>query len=277
MNVKHQIRTGAKETNTSNVQAPLWHQRKKLIRLNWELYLLAFIPVVWLLIFRYYPMYGNIIAFKRYIPSLGIWNSPWAGLSQFQRFFSSFRFTTVLQNTIILSVYQMLVGFPIPIILALMIHHCPMWKYKRTVQLITYAPHFISVVVIVGIIFKLLAPGIGVIPVILKNIGLSEPNFLGSPSWFRHVYVWSNVWQQMGWGSIIYLAALSGIDPELYEAAKVDGANIWRRIRHIDLPGIAPTITIILILRVGYLNNSTFRRVFQRYYGTAPSKYHAGE
>jgi len=206
-------------------------------------------------------MYGNIIAFKRFIPSKGILGSDWVGLANFERFFSSYRFKTILWNTVALSLYQLAVGFPIPIILAVLVHYCPGRYYKKSVQMVTYAPHFISVVVMVGIIFKLLAPGIGVIPVLLKKIGLGEPNFLGSASWFRDVFVWTEVWQRMGWGSIIYLAALSSIDPELYEAARVDGANIWKRIRHIDLPGIAPTITILLILQIGRVLNVGFEKV----------------
>jgi ABC-type polysaccharide transport system permease subunit len=236
-------------------------ERRRNISANWELYLLCLVPVVWLLIFMYWPMYGNIIAFKRFVPNLGILGSKWAGLANFERFFSSFRFHAILWNTVALSLYQLVASFPIPIILAVMVHYCPLPGFKRGVQLVTYAPHFISVVVMVGIIFKLLAPGIGVIPVAIEGLGFQEPNFLGSTAWFRDVYVWSEIWQRMGWGSIIYLAALSAIDPELYEAAKVDGANVWRRIRHIDLPGIAPTITILLILQVGRVLNVGFEKV----------------
>ena len=239
----------------------LRRQKRNQIRENWELYLLVGVPVVWLLIFMYWPMYGNIIAFKRFVPALGIWGSEWAGLANFERFFNSFRFSQILWNTIALSLYQLAFQFPIPIFLAILIHYCPLPRYKRTVQLISYAPHFISVVVITGIIFKLLAPGLGIVPVMLEALGISAPNFLGSTAWFRDVYVWSEVWQRMGWGSIIYLAALSAIDPELYEAARVDGASIWRRIRHIDLPGIAPTIIILLILQAGQILNVGFEKV----------------
>ncbi len=236
-------------------------QRRSRIIANWELYLFVLLPIIWLLIFMYWPMYGNVIAFKRFVPSLGIWGSEWIGLDNFERFFTSYRFGSIVWNTIALSLYQLAVGFPIPIVLAILIQHCPLPRYKKTVQLISYAPHFISVVVITGIIFKLLAPGIGIIPILLESLGIPEPNFLGSADWFRDVYVWSEVWQRMGWGSIIYLAALSAIDPELYEAARVDGANIWQRIRHIDIPGIAPTIIILLILQSGQVLNVGFEKV----------------
>ena len=232
------------------------------IAINWELYLLILIPVVWLLIFMYYPMYGNIIAFKKFVPSRGITGSPWVGFANFTRFFRAYKFSNIMLNTLIINVYQVLVGFPVPIILALLIHYCPFPRYKRTVQMITYSPHFISVVVMVGIIYKLLAPRIGLVNTALATIGLNEANFLGSAQWFRHVYVWTGVWQGMGWGTIIYLAALAGIDTQLHESAKVDGANIWQRMWHIDLPGIAPTVIILLILRTGQMLNVGFEKVF---------------
>lgn len=244
-----------------DLQAIIKRQRRSKIRENWELYVLIAIPLVWILIFKYWPMYGNIIAFKRFTPSMGIWGSEWVGLANFERFFNSFRFWPIIWNTVALSLYQLVAGFPIPILLAVLIHYCPFPKYKRTVQLISYAPHFISVVVITGIIFKLLAPGMGIIPVFLEAVGIDPPNFLGSAAWFRDIYVWSEVWQRMGWSSIIYLAALSAIDPELYEAARVDGASIWQRIRHIDLPGIAPTIIILLILSSGRILDVGFEKV----------------
>jgi putative aldouronate transport system permease protein len=234
----------------------------KHVSMNWELYLLVLLPLVWLLIFMYVPMYGNIIAFKKFVPNLGIMKSPWVGVANFTRFFRSYKFANILANTLVINVYQLLVGFPVPIVLALLIHYCPFPRYKRTVQMITYAPHFISVVVMVGIIFKLLAPRIGIVNMLLAKASIPEVNFLGSALWFRHVYVLTGVWQNMGWGTIIYLAALSGIDPQLHESAKVDGANIWRRMWHIDIPGIAPTVIILLILRTGQMLNVGFEKVF---------------
>lgn len=244
-----------------DLKAIVRRQKRNRVRENWELYLLVALPVIWLLIFMYWPMYGNVIAFKRFVPQLGILGSEWVGFANFQRFFTSFRFTQVVWNTVALSLYQLLVQFPIPILLAILIHYCPLPRYKRTVQLISYAPHFISVVVITGIIFKLLAPGLGIIPMLIEALGFEAPNFLGSAAWFRDVYVWSEIWQRMGWGSIIYIAALSAVDPELYEAARVDGASIWQRIRHIDIPSIAPTIIILLILQAGRILSVGFEKV----------------
>ena len=237
--------------------------RWKDIAVNWELYLLVLPPLVWLFLFLYFPMYGNIIAFKRFTPNLGILGSPWVGFANFTRFFAAYRSFNIIFNTLIINVYEVAVGFPIPIFLALLIHYCPFARYKRTVQMVSYAPHFISVVVMVGLIFKLLAPRIGIVNMILAALGVEvEANFLGSAGWFRHVYVWTGVWQGMGWGTIIYLAALAGVDPQLHESAKVDGANIWQRMAHIDIPGIAPTVIILLILRTGQMLNVGFEKVF---------------
>ena len=232
------------------------------ISVNWELYLLMLIPVAWLILFLYVPMYGNIISFKKFIPAKGISGSPWIGIANFTRFFRSYRFRIVMVNTLVINVYQVVVGFPMPIILALLLHYCPAFRYKKTVQMVTYAPHFISVVVMVGIIFKLLSQRIGIVNILLSGLGLEEANFLGSAKLFRHVYVWTGIWQEMGWGSIIYLAALAGVAPELHESAKVDGANIWQRMWHIDIPGIAPTVIILLILRVGRMLFVGFEKIF---------------
>ncbi len=232
------------------------------ISVNWELYLFVLMPIAWLLIFMYYPMYGNIIAFKRFIPARGILGSPWIGFTNFTRFFRSYKFAQIFWNTFIINVYGVVAAFPIPIILALLIHYCPFPRYKRVVQMVTYAPHFISMVVMVGIIFKLLGPRIGLVNTALRTLGFREVDFLGAASMFRHVFVWTGIWQTMGWGTIIYLAALAGVDPELHESAKVDGANIWQRMRHIDLPGIAPTVIILLILRIGRMLFVGFEKVF---------------
>jgi multiple sugar transport system permease protein/putative aldouronate transport system permease protein len=234
---------------------------RRKVFLNWQLYLLVLIPVTWILIFRYIPMYGAQIAFKRFNPNLGIWSSPWIGFSNFIRFLSSYNFGDILRNTIVLNVYELAAGFPIPIMLAILIHYCPAPRFKRTVQMVTYAPHFISTVVMVGIIFKLFAVRNGIVNAGLDAIGLDPVNFLGSPGAFPHLYVWTGVWQSMGWGTIIYLAALSGVDPELHNSAKADGANIWQRIWYIDLPGIMPTLVILLILKSGQLLDIGFEKV----------------
>lgn len=240
--------------------------RKKIkwkdISKNWELYIFVALPLIWLFIFMYYPMYGNVIAFKRFNPNRGILGSPWVGLANFQRFFNSYKFAQIMWNTFIINIYEVLAAFPIPIALALLIHYCPFPRYKKVVQMVTYAPHFISVVVMVGIIFKLLGPRIGLVNTILREIGIGEIDFLGRAGRFRHVFVWTGIWQRTGWGTIIYLAALSGVDPELHESAKVDGANIWRRMWHIDIPGIGPTVIILLILRLGRMLFVGFEKIF---------------
>lgn len=238
------------------------HYKWRQVTTNWQLYLLCLLPIAWLIIFMYLPMYGNLIAFKRYVPTQGILGSPWVGFANFTRFFKSYRFFQVLWNTFYLNIYDLIVGFPLPIILAIVLHYMPIARYKKTVQMVTYAPHFISTVVMVGIIFKLATTRIGLVNVLLANLGLPEVNFLGSSQLFPHVYVWTNVWQQMGWGTIIYLAALSSVDPELHESATVDGANIWQRLRHIDIPGILPTVIILLILRTGMILQVGFEKVF---------------
>ena len=250
-------------TDSVRVTAPTpRHVKWRKVAVNWQLYLLCLLPIAWLIIFMYIPMYGNLIAFKRYVPSLGILGSPWVGFDNFLRFFQSYRFFQVLGNTFYLSFYDLVVGFPIPIGLAIVLHYMPIARYKKTVQMVTYAPHFISTVVMVGIIFKLGSQRIGVVNVLLTAVGLPEVNFLGSAQLFGHVFVWTNVWQQMGWGTIIYLAALSSVDPELHESATVDGASIWQRIRHIDFPSILPTVIILLILRTGFILQVGFEKVF---------------
>lgn len=235
--------------------------RWKDISVNWELYLLVALPLIWLFIFMYYPMYGTIIAFKRFVPSQGILDSPWVGLANFTRFFRSYKFLRILWNTLAINIYDVVAAFPIPIILALLIHYCPLPRYKRAVQMVAYAPHFISVVVMVGIIFKVFGPRVGLVAQIFRAVGMAEINFLGRPDLFRDLFVWTGIWQSMGWGTIIYLAALSGVAPELHESAKVDGAGIWQRMWHIDIPGIAPTVIILLILCLGYMLYVGFEKI----------------
>jgi putative aldouronate transport system permease protein len=232
------------------------------VSLNWELYLMALIPVVWLVVFMYVPMYGNVLAFKTFNAAKGILGSDWVGWANFERFFRSYNFREILWNTFYLNAYDLVVGFPIPIILALILNYAPSQGFKKTVQMVTYAPHFISTVVMVGIIFKLFADRIGLINLGLRALGLPEAGFLADPAWFSHVYVWTGIWQNMGWGTIIYLAALSAVDPQLHESARVDGATIWQRIWHIDIPGILPVIVILLILRSGQILNIGFEKIF---------------
>ncbi|MEG2087803.1 MAG: ABC transporter permease subunit [Angelakisella sp.] len=227
------------------------------------MYLLILPAVIYLLVFCYQPMYGVLIAFKDFKPSLGVWGSPWVGLKHFIKFFNSESFMRTLSNTLLVSIYSLLAGFPIPILLALAMNAVNVKWFKKIVQTVTYAPHFISVVVIVGMIDLLFSPGAsGLVNNFLGLFGVEPIFFLGKSEYFRHLYVWSGVWQGMGWGSIIYLAALAGVDPSLHEAAEIDGASRLQRMWHIDLPCILPTVVIMLILNAGKVMNVGFEKVF---------------
>ncbi|SDD49456.1 putative aldouronate transport system permease protein [Paenibacillus sp. UNCCL117] len=232
------------------------------IRKNWDLYLLIAPVVAFFLIFEYGPMYGVQIAFKNFIATKGIWGSPWVGLRHFERFFESYYFWRLLQNTLEIGLFQLLVGFPVPILLALMINEVRSRKFSRFVQTVTYAPHFLSTVVMVGILMIFLSSQTGLLNKLIVWASGEPISFLTEPVWFKSIYVLSGVWQQMGWSSIIYLAALTGIDPQQHEAARVDGATRWQRIWHVNLPGIMPTITILLILNMGSLLSVGFEKVY---------------
>lgn len=237
----------------------------KMARKNYQLYLIILPVVAYFLVFCYQPMYGLLISFKDYLPTQGIWGSPWTshnGLGHFYRFFNSYNFVTVIANTLGISLYSLVVGFPLPILLALMLNEVPVVRFKKLIQTVTYAPYFISTVVIVGILKAFLSPNSGVVNVLFRMIGAESINFLGEPSMFKTIYVVSGLWQNLGWNSIIFLAALSGVDPELYEAAVIDGASRMKKIWHIDLPGILPTITIVFLLNVGSIMNVGFEKVF---------------
>ena len=226
-----------------------------------ELYLMMLLPLVWYGIFIYAPMYGIQIAFRDYMPSKGFWGSTFVGLRHFSRFFNSFYFTRVLKNTLGINFYSLLVGFPIPIIFALLLNELPSVRYKKLVQNVTYMPHFLSTVVVVSIINMLLAIDNGVVNSFLKALGKPAQNFLINPSYFWHIFVWSGVWENMGWNAIIYIAALAGVDVGLYEAATIDGASRWQKIRYISIPCIMPTIIIMLLLRCGQIMNIGYEKV----------------
>ena len=232
------------------------------IKKNWELYLLIAPVIIWYIIFCYAPMYGIQIAFKDYMASRGIWGSPWAGIRHFERFFNSYYFKRLIRNTIGISLYSLAVGFPVPIILALMINELKGKRFKKVVQTVTYAPHFLSTVVLAGMLFVFLDPKTGLINAIRNAFGEESISFMLEPSMFKSIYVLSDVWQSMGWNSIIYIASLSGIDPELHEAAIVDGAGRLQRIWHINLPGIIPTVIILLIMNAGSIMSVGFEKVF---------------
>ena len=207
-------------------------------------------------------MYGVILAFKDFKPSLGIMGSPWAGMKYFERFFNSYLFSTTLKNTIILSLYNILVTFPLPILLALCINQMRARSYRKVFQVVTYLPHFISTVVLVGLLIIVMSPSVGIIGNLARLFGVQPINFMGMPAAFSHLYVWSDVWQNTGWDSIIYLAALSAVDPTLYEVATVDGASKFQKLRYIDLPMILPTMITLLILRSGNIMSIAFEKIY---------------
>lgn len=236
----------------------------KRIMENWQLYVLILPALVYLVIFAYGPMLGITIAFKDFKPHKGIFGSDWVGLKHFERFFAMNKFKLAFKNTITLSLYSLIAGFPLPIILAMLLNSCPYLRLKKTVQTVTYAPHFISMVVIVGMLRVFFSPTTGLIGHILRAMGLIDGPLmvLTDPGAFAHMYVWSGVWQGMGWSSIIYLGALTGVDPSLHESAVIDGANKLQRILHIDLPAITPTIVVLLVLNCGSIMNVGFEKVF---------------
>ncbi|MCK4515232.1 MAG: sugar ABC transporter permease, partial [Spirochaetaceae bacterium] len=234
----------------------------KRIRRNWRLWLILLPPLVYLVVFKYVPLYGLQIAFKDFYASRGIWGSPWVGFARFRQFFGSYYFLRVLKNTVGLSFYQIFVGFPFPIILAISLNEMRVRRYRRVIQMVTYMPHFISMVVLVSMIQLFLNPHFGFIPILLERVGIPVGNPLGVPQYFKTIFVFSGIWQNMGYQSIIYMAALSTIDPTLHEAAIIDGATRMQRIRHIDIPGILPTAVIILILRIGKTMQLGFEKVY---------------
>ncbi len=234
------------------------------IRKNKLLYVMLFPVLLYYVIFHYGPMYGAIIAFKDFSPRLGIWGSDWVGFEHFQAFFTGPYFWRTIKNTVLISFYQLLFGFPAPIVLALLLNEVRNALFKRTVQTITYMPHFISLVVICGII-KDFTVSDGVMNDIIVFFGGERTTFLLEPSFFRSVYVTSGVWQHIGWGTIIFLAALTGIDQEQYEAAKIDGAGRWKQMTNVTLPGLMPTIIILLILEVGRMMNVGFEKIILLY------------
>jgi putative aldouronate transport system permease protein len=235
---------------------------QKVIVKDYQLYLLALPAVLYFFIFHYVPMYGIQIAFKNFMPVKGIWGSPWVEFKQFQRFFSSYQFWQLIKNTIGLSFYDLIAGFPVPIILALLINQTRNKKFKKVVQTVTYAPHFISVVVLVGMVSIFLSPRNGLINNIIRIFGGQPIFFMGEPGMFKSLFVLSGIWQNAGWGTIIYLAALAGVSPELYEAAKVDGATKLQIIRHVDIPGIIPTAVTLLIMNAGHIMSVGFQKVY---------------
>lgn len=232
------------------------------LRRSWQLYILLLPAVAGLLLFSYVPMYGIQLAFRDYNPMDGIIGSPWVGLDHFVRFFNSPQFKSLLVNTLAISFYSLIVGFPIPIILALGLNHVISLRFKKTVQTVTYAPYFISTVVLVGILNIFLSTDGGLINILVKFFGGDPILFMGQEKFWRHIYVWSGIWQSMGWNAVIYIAALSGVSQEMHEAAIIDGATKLQRVCYIDFPTILPTIVITLILSCGSVMGVGFEKAY---------------
>jgi len=247
----------SKET-TVRKKSNVWHR----IYSDRALYVLLLPSVIILFLFTYIPMYGVIIAFKDFSPAKGIMGSPWAGLKYFKQYFYSYQFWPTIKNTLVLSIYSIAVTFPLPILLALVCNQMRAGKFKKFFQVSTYLPHFISTVVMCGMIILFLSPSSGVIAKLLGYIGIQMPNVMGEASAFPSVYVWTEVWQHLGWDSILYIAALSAIDPSLYEAATVDGASKWQKMIKIDIPLLMPTATVMFILRMGSVMSVGFEKVY---------------
>lgn len=252
----------AAATSSPRVQPKRRGRAARSWRRHWQLYLLMVVPIVWFIVFKYIPMSNSVIAFKNFSVVRGIWGSRWVGMKNFDLFFNNPVFWQLVKNTFLLSAYVVIASFPIPIVLALALNEIRGGLFKRGVQMVTYAPYFISTVVVVSMTLLILAPRLGILNRTFGLFGVEQVDFLGNPDYFRHIYVWSDIWQTAGYSAVIYMAALSSIDPSLYEAAKVDGASRLRKIWHVDIPGILPTATIILVLAVGNIMAVGFEKAF---------------
>ena len=233
----------------------------KSIWQNWELYVLISPVIIYFIVFHYFPLYGLQIAFKDFIASKGILGSPWVGFKHFERFFDSYYFWRLIKNTVGIGVFTLAVSFPIPIIIALMLNEVKSLRYKKFVQTVIYAPHFLSTVVVVGMLLLFLKTD-GLINQAVRLFGGTPIDFISEPGWFKSLYVFSDVWQTMGWSSIIYIAALAAVDPAQHEAAMIDGASRFQRIIHINIPAIMPTIVILFILNAGSVMAVGFEKVY---------------
>jgi len=228
----------------------VWQTIRSDLKRHWPIYLMALPVIAYYTIFHYGPMYGLQIAFKDFSPAKGIWGSAWVGFRHFESFFNGIYFWRLLRNTVLINLYELLFGFPASIVLALLLNEIRQAIFKRVVQTISYLPHFISIVVVAGMMVDFLGRT-GLVNQILGSFGVEPIDFLKEAGWFRFLFVSSGIWQGIGWGSIIYLAAIATIDPTLYEAARMDGASRWKQTIHITIPGIMPTITILFILNMG--------------------------
>lgn len=232
------------------------------IRKNWDLYLLILPVVIYFVLLKYLPMYGIQIAFKDFSPMKGIWSSPWVGFKHFIRFFNNYQFEALIKNTLGISIYSLIFAFPIPIIFALFLNEIKSKYFKKSVQFITFAPHFLSTVVVVGMVISFLSPNSGIINNIIVAFGGEPIYFMTEPSMFKGIYITSGIWQNLGFDAVIYIAALSGVDVQLYEAAAIDGANKFQRLIYITIPALIPTATIMLIRQFGSVMDIGFEKVF---------------
>lgn len=245
---------------------PARRGRLGTILYNQRYFLLLFIPgAIYYLLFHYAPMYGVLMAFKNYKGNASIWSAPWVGMRWFNEFFESYFFVRLMRNTLLISALNLLFGFPIPILFALVLHEMRSSRIKRIVQTVSYLPHFVSVVVVVGMMSAMLSTTDGVVNNLIRKASGTPIHFFGSPDWFRTLYVGSGVWQSFGWNSIIYLAALTNTDPALYEAAKMDGANRFHQLLHVSLPSIMPTMIILLIMQLGRTMSVGYEKIILMY------------
>ncbi len=249
-------------SKSGKAKKPAGYRIKRAFLRYWQLYLLVAIPMLYILIFNYKPMAGIQIAFKKFSAKEGIWGGDWVGLKYFIKFFSTYKFWGILRNTLVISAYQVIAHIPLPVILALCINCIRNKAYKKTVQMLSYMPHFISTVVMVSMLMQMFNTRSGLIVLMFRAIGIEIGDIFASPAAFPHLFVWSGVWQNAGWGTIIYLAALSGVDPSQHEAAIVDGASRFQRVLYVDLPVIIPTVVIMLIMDMGRVMSLGFEKVY---------------
>ena len=238
------------------------HAWKRSLIKYWDLYLLILPVLVWLAIFKYGPMYGTIIAFENYSPSRGVFGSKWVGFKHFERFFNAYNFKGILLNTVKLSLFQLVCAFPMPILLALVLNELNNKRYKKLVQTVTYSPFFLSTVVMVGLIDAFLYPNTGLLNVLVTKLGGQSINYMAKDEYFRPIFIISHIWKGTGWASIIYMSALTSIDPQLYEAARIDGANRLQALVHVTIPAIIPTAIIMLIRDCGSIMDVGFEKVY---------------
>ena len=260
LSVEQDVHVEVPATNPRRL--PLRAQFARSLRRYWQLYLLLLLPVVWFMVFRYIPMANAIIAFKNYNPIDGVWGSPWVGFDNFANLFRNPVFPRLVGNTFLLAAYTLIASFPLPIILALALNEVRLRFFKRTVQLVTYAPYFISTVVVVSMTILLLSPRVGILGRTLSFFGAGQVDLLADADFFRHIYVATDIWTTTGYSAVIYLAALASVDTSLYEAAKIDGATRLQKIWNVDIPALMPTATIILILGVGNIMAIGFEKAF---------------